>query len=204
MQKTFTPERIERVIEFHGHNCPGLSIGIRAAELARLRWPDAKDSELVAVVETDMCGVDAIQDLLGCTFGKGNLIHRDFGKMAFSFYYRPTGEGFRALLRPEARGGNAQRMTELMQKMADNCATPEECAECAAVRMDQQNHFMSEALDTLFEVAELPLSPPRPARVLESLQCSSCKEMTMESRTRRYNGQHLCIPCFEKVEQKMV
>ena len=40
----------------------------------------AADEEIVAVVETDMCGVDAIQFLTGCTFGKGNLIHRDWGK----------------------------------------------------------------------------------------------------------------------------
>ena len=45
----------------------------------------SRDEELVAVVETDMSGVDAIQFLTGCTFGKGNLIHKDYGKNAFSY-----------------------------------------------------------------------------------------------------------------------
>lgn len=48
-------QEIERVAEFHGHMCPGLAIGIRAAELAlREIGPHAGDEEVVAVVETDM------------------------------------------------------------------------------------------------------------------------------------------------------
>jgi formylmethanofuran dehydrogenase subunit E len=80
---------IDELQRFHGHMCPGLAIGIRASELALEEiGPHSKDEEIVAVVETDMCGVDAIQFLTGCTFGKGNLIHRDYGKNAFSFYRR--------------------------------------------------------------------------------------------------------------------
>jgi len=33
----------------------------------------AEDEEIVAVVETDACGADAIQVRTGCTFGKGNF-----------------------------------------------------------------------------------------------------------------------------------
>jgi formylmethanofuran dehydrogenase subunit E len=48
-------ETIKKVQEFHGHMCPGLAIGIRAAEAAlELIGPHSKDEEVVAVVETDM------------------------------------------------------------------------------------------------------------------------------------------------------
>lgn len=201
MPATFSEERIQKVIDFHGHSCPGLSIGIRAAELARLRWPDARDSELVAVVETDMCGVDAIQHLLGCTYGKGNLIHRDYGKMAFSFYNRPAKEGFRAVLRHEARG-NTARMGELMGKVLKGVATSEEKKESEELRSNQQAYLMCEALQNLFCVQELETPPPTPACILASLCCDKCGEMAMESRTRRFAGQTLCIPCFETMEQK--
>ncbi|RQD57627.1 MAG: formylmethanofuran dehydrogenase, partial [Desulfonatronovibrio sp. MSAO_Bac4] len=43
----------------------------------------------------------------------------------------------------------------------------------------------------------------RPAKILDSLECKACNESTMESRTRRFDGQVYCIPCFEKVEQKI-
>jgi formylmethanofuran dehydrogenase subunit E len=48
-------ETVERVAQFHGHMCPGLAIGIRAAELALAEiGPHAQDEEVVAIVETDM------------------------------------------------------------------------------------------------------------------------------------------------------
>jgi hypothetical protein len=67
---TVNPEIINQTVAFHGHWCPGLAIGIRAAEWALQEMGRATDEEIVAVVETDMCGVDAIQFLIGCTFGK--------------------------------------------------------------------------------------------------------------------------------------
>lgn len=119
-------ERITATIAFHGHSCPGLAIGIRAAELALRELENPADSEIVAVVETDMCGVDAIQFLTGATVGKGNLIHRDHGKMAFSFFRRATGRGFRAVLNPDARGGMDEDMAELMKKSGNGTATAED------------------------------------------------------------------------------
>ena len=61
MPCTYSSEQIEKTIAFHGHSCPGLTIGIRAAELAHRRLGAADKSDPLAVVETDMCGVDAIQ-----------------------------------------------------------------------------------------------------------------------------------------------
>ncbi|MGI8552624.1 MAG: FmdE family protein [Dehalococcoidia bacterium] len=59
---------LEQVRKFHGHRCPGAAVGIRAAEIdLREIGPHAGDEEVVAIVETDMCAVDAIQSLTGCT-----------------------------------------------------------------------------------------------------------------------------------------
>ncbi|MDQ3401020.1 MAG: TraR/DksA C4-type zinc finger protein, partial [Chloroflexota bacterium] len=33
-----------------------------------------------------------------------------------------------------------------------------------------------------------------------SLTCEDCDESTMETRTRRFGGRTLCIPCFERAE----
>jgi len=51
--------------------CGGLAIGDVAATagLAWLQEKRALDQELVAMVETDACSVDAIQVLTGCIFG---------------------------------------------------------------------------------------------------------------------------------------
>jgi formylmethanofuran dehydrogenase subunit E len=83
-------EDFKQCVEFHGHVCPGLAIGFQAARLLikRLGVRKAPDEELVAMVETDACGADAIQVMTGCTFGKGNFIFRNHGKHAFSLVDR--------------------------------------------------------------------------------------------------------------------
>ncbi len=202
MSCTIPAETLSQVIAFHGHSCPGLAIGIRAAELALRELEHPPLTELVSVVETDMCGVDAIQFLTGCTLGKGNLIHRDYGKMAFSFHDRRSGRGIRLLMRPEARGGFDQEMGELMAKVNCGTATDEEQRRLTTLRGQIQQRFMELPLEKMFELQELTQVPPRPPLVLASLPCEACGEKTMESRTRRFGGRTLCIPCFAKVEQK--
>ena len=91
-----------RCVAFHGHSCPGLAIGFRAATLALAHLGvdgPAADEELVCVTENDACGVDAVQVITGCTMGKGNLLYRGTGKMAFSFYCRNSGASVRLCLR---------------------------------------------------------------------------------------------------------
>lgn len=193
---------IDKTIAFHGHSCPGLFIGIRAAELALQRLGHTEKEDLVAVVETDMCGVDAIQFLTGCTFGKGNLIHKDYGKMAFSFYDRNKNMGFRALLRPDISGDLGSELQRLMKKVEEGTANEEEHARLHRLRRDLQERYMTADLEEMFIVTEPSFPVPRPARILQSLRCEACGEMTMESRTRRFGGKTLCLSCFEKVEQK--
>ncbi len=170
-------ELIEKTIEFHGHSCPGLTIGIRASELAmeKLNIHNAKNA--VCLAETDMCGVDAIQFLTGCSFGKGNLIHKDYGKSAFTFYDRDAQKGFRAVFTDFARD----------ETNRDN----------------RIKKLLKAELTDLFTTQEVDVPPVRPARILKSIQCDSCHEMTMESRIRLFDGKNLCIPCFQKVEQKI-
>jgi formylmethanofuran dehydrogenase subunit E len=196
-------EQRDKTIEFHGHECPGLHIGIRAAELALRELGHSRDIDLVAVSETDMCGVDAIQCLTGCTYGKGNFIHRDLGKMAFSFYDRASGKGLRALLRPEARGAMDDEIGPLTAKTMDGSATDADRTRLGELRVLLQQRFMDLSLEEMFEVTPLTLGAPRPAKILTSHACDQCGELTMESRTRRFAGQTLCIPCFAEVEQKI-
>jgi formylmethanofuran dehydrogenase subunit E len=61
---------------------------------------------------------------------------------------------------------------------------------------------MKANLEEMFIVMDPSLPAPKPARILASLKCEACGEMAMESRTRRFDGKTLCLPCFEKVEQK--
>ncbi|WP_027720450.1 FmdE family protein [Maridesulfovibrio zosterae] len=203
MGTSFSTEQIQNVINFHGHQCPGLAIGIRVSDLCLNELGHNNDSPLVAICETDMCGVDAIQFFTGCSVGKGNLLFKDYGKMAFTFYRRNDEKGFRALLNPQFMKKQRDEMSRLMKLVAKNEATAEEKTKCNDIRSECEKAYLNADLDELFFITEPQLPMPRPAQILQSLVCDNCNELHMESRSRKFMGQTLCTPCFEKVEQKI-
>jgi formylmethanofuran dehydrogenase subunit E len=196
-------EMIQKTVAFHGHMCPGLAIGIRAAEVAlRDIGPHAHDEEVVAVVETDMCGVDAIQSLTGCTFGKGNLIHLDYGKNAFTFYRRSDGKGIRLATRLEAFAEPDPEWEALRERLGDADLTPEQRKRFWELHAARSQQILDIPLDELFDLKEPEENIPSRARVMDSVTCEGCSEQVMETRTRRFEAKTLCIPCFHQLEQR--
>jgi len=198
-----SPELIQKTIDFHGHSCPGLAIGIRAAEVALREVGRSSNEEVVAVVENDNCAVDAIQFLLSCTYGKGNLVHLDYGKLAFNFYRRSDGKAIRVIGRPNIFGHQDDEFMRLRKKMMKRSLTEEEKEQLKRATAARTRHIMEADLDELFEITPAQGPIPQKARILEGVICDSCGEQTMESRTRRFLGQTLCIPCFEAREKKI-
>ena len=189
---------LERIIEFHGHMCPGLAMGIRAAEVALGEiGPHSADEEVVAIVETDMCSVDAIQFLTGCTFGKGNLLHRDFGKNAYTFLRRSDGRAVR--VSTPAGGWNAlgAEWADLLSRIRAGTSTAEERERFAELQSQRTEQILTAPLSELYDVAEVEVEIPRQARILASVDCERCGEPTMESRLRRLDASLLCPPCHE-------
>ena len=203
MSCTISQDIINQTIAFHGHSCPGLAIGIRAAEMAEKQLGKIHQNDLVCVAETDMCGVDAIQFLTGCTAGKGNLIQKDYGKMAFSFYNRKDNSGVRLVFNNSAWGTMNEEFMDLMDRGNRGLLSADEQARLGKMRSEMQQRLMTLPVEEVFTAQPLTDRPPRGARVLASLECADCGERTMESRTRRFGGQTLCIPCYQKVEQKI-
>lgn len=195
---TLDAATVEQAIAFHGHMCPGLALGIQAARLAlREIGPHSQDEEIVAAVETDMCAVDAIQYLTGCTFGKGNLLHRDYGKNAYTFWRRADGRGVRISARPGAYRRDPEHQ-ELFARVRRGEATEEEIAGFR-VRHEANGRALLELdPEQLYEVREVREEPPRKARMHPSIACADCGEETMETRIRRFAGRELCPECFEE------
>ncbi len=189
-------DQIQAVVSFHGHWCPGLAIGIRAGELALAEFGRAEDEEVVAVVETDMCGVDAIQVLTGCTFGKGNLLFVDHGKVAFSFFRRRDGKALRFFLRPQRREeGLAPGEPE--RPSAQDRQRQEER------RLRRCDEILGADLAELFQRTEVRFALPPEARRRATLSCSRCGEPFMESRGRLLEGRVVCLPCFEREDFRL-
>jgi len=171
----------EEIIAFHGHMCPGLSLGIKMAQRGRelLDIERAEDEELVAVVEMDNCAVDAIQYITGCTFGKGNLIFRDYGKVAATFYHRGSGRALRLCIKPGATDG--EEITQAKEK-------PNGKGEVAEI-------ILAMSAEELFSEHAVPVPDIPEATIYRSLICEGCGEAAMETRIVEVDGKPLCIPC---------
>ena len=164
------------IVNFHGHSCPGLAMGYRMAlaVMAALGIDRSSDEEVVAVVENDACGVDALQCLTGCTFGKGNLVFRDYGKSVYTLWSRTTGRGARIVFHGrEVPAG----LREDRAAYQDFILT---CPESAIISRGEP-------------AGEIP----QPARIRDSLVCQKCGEKVMATRVREQNGLMLCIPCTD-------
>ena len=198
MEKFEIPAELAESVRFHGHVCPGLIIGYRAARLAEkaLDLHRDRDEELVAVVENDACGVDAIQWLLGCTLGKGNLIFRDQGKHAFTIFRRDTGKAVRLVFKGQA-GASTPEGIALRRKVMGGTATPEETARFEAQKNQRMQYLMTAADDELFDCKQPGFELPSRARIFDSFACESCGEVTMEPRLRLVDGKKVCLACAE-------
>jgi len=185
---------------FHGHICPGLSIGFQAAQVAldRLREARAEDEELIAIVETDACSADAVQVLTGCTFGKGNFIYKDYGKMVLTLLSRNTGKGVRVALKPDAFQPNEEHM-DLISKMASGEANDTEQQRYWKIHFDQACRILETFPEKLFHITREEVDLPPRAQIESSEFCARCGEPTMPSKMEMSAGQKICRGCSSQV-----
>ena len=188
----------QRCIDFHGHTCPGIAIGFRAAKagLNALREKKAVDEELVTIVETDACGADAIQVLTGCTFGKGNFVYKDYGKHAFTFFSRASGKGVRVVMRPGVLGAD-DRHQALIDKIRNGSADEKDRQEFENLHVQRAREVLGKPLDALFSIQDVQVPIPEKAKMMPSEICERCGEPAMAAKLSEIGGRRVCRGCLE-------
>ena len=163
----------EKAVAFHGHECPGLAIGFKACEAAaeKMGIGVSDDEEIVCITENDACGVDAIQALLSCTFGKGNLLYHGTGKQAFSFFDRKNNKRLRVCLKP----GKNEGMD----------------------RIQWREYLLNAPVDEVFTFSEPKLDLPEKARLFQTVVCEICGEGAPEHKMHLQDGKTVCADCFK-------
>lgn len=195
MSGTIDQAIIDRAVSYHGSLCPGLAVGIQAARLAlREVGRASEENRVVAVAETDICAVDAVQALVGTTMGNRNLVIHDWGKNAFTFFRASDGKAVRIAGRPAW----ASDYQALRARVQSGKAAPEEVARFGLANAAEVERILAMAPDDLYEVQDVHASPPATSRVDGWTTCSACGEVVMETRARARRGQTLCVPCFEQ------
>ena len=166
----------EKCVAFHGHSCGGLCIGYKVSLYAMqlLDLDFSADEELVCIAENDACGIDAVQVMLGCSVGKGNLLFHLRGKQAFNFYNRKNGRSVRLVLKPKPR---------------------------VMTREESFEYYMSSEPEALFDVKETVLPLPAGAPIFNSYFCDCCGELTAEKWIRLSGEKKLCLDCYSEFER---
>ena len=185
-------------LAFHGHKCPAMPMGLRAAVAAMeaLGVQRAGAGELMALVEIDenhcaTCFADGIQVATGCTFGKGNIKKLHYGKWGVTLIDKKRGKAVRVVPRAEAMEAN--KRSEFMAlrkagvpptKIADEISDP--LVEKVLSASDAELLILGPVFD--YEWHEEP-------HTFESVVCEECGEMVVERNARVQGGRVLCIPC---------
>jgi len=176
------PVDLAHCIDFHGHLCPGLTIGYLASKIGmkKMKWSRADDEELVCIVMSDGCAIDAVQYMTGCTIGKGNLIFQDYGKMVFIFLKRNRGSFATGIRLSFQAPSNMKRMRKTKHVTKEKVA-------CSLLKSPVERLF------TIRKLKDYPL--PVRAKIFSSRKCALCGELTMEPRLMISEGKLLCQEC---------
>lgn len=188
----------EDVVDFHGHSCPGLALGYRVSQRAlRELKGRSEDEEIVAVVENNSCAVDAVQVMTGCTFGKGNLIFRDYGKQVYTFIRRPSGKYIRISLDWE-KSDETEEEKAMWQRYRKGDSS-RKVMTFVHDRREEKIRFILEADEKkLLTVKKGQAELPYMAEIFRSVRCEECGEKVAEPNLRIKNGRLVCIPCFQR------
>jgi formylmethanofuran dehydrogenase subunit E len=193
------PKDFQDCVRFHGHVCPGLAIGYAAVKAAvrELKLVPSEDEEVVAIVENNSCAVDAVQVLLACTLGKGNLIFRDWGKQVFTFFDRKT----RKAIRVSFTGASplSDERHQLKKKIDSGEATPEDKKRWEQLRILAVNALISSDPADFFDIREAHIEPPPHAAIVDTSACAVCGELTVSDRLVKRQGQKVCLGCAENM-----
>jgi formylmethanofuran dehydrogenase subunit E len=195
-------KRYEDVIDFHGHSCPGLALGYRVAQRALKELKSrSEDEEIVAIVENNSCAVDALQVMTGCTFGKGNLIFRDYGKHVYTFLTRPSGKSIRISLIGEKPAETKEEKTN-WDAYAKGDRSKKVLEFVHSLKAAKTRQILEAGDDELFAVTKGKSMMPPEAEIYKSIRCAGCGENVAEPKARSQDGLTLCIPCSEQKGKK--
>ncbi|KJS79747.1 MAG: formylmethanofuran dehydrogenase [Peptococcaceae bacterium BICA1-8] len=186
----------DEAIKFHGHSCPGLALGVRASIIAleKLGVSRAEDEELIAIVETDACGVDGVQFIVGCTLGKGNLVFKDYGKQVYTIARRRDGKGVRVAFNNLSSN---EEQKKLGTKVFGGTATQEEKQQFKELQEKRIKDILFQPEEEVCKVQMMDVKLPGKARIFSSILCEECGEYFMEPRGRMQYGKIVCLSCFQ-------
>jgi formylmethanofuran dehydrogenase subunit E len=192
----------EMALEFHGHKCPAMPMGLRAglAAMKALGVERAKDKELMVESETGEghaagCFVDGIMAATGSTYGKGNITKLHYNKMAFTLFDTRTGKAVRVSLKPEFF--EKALSSPFVQKRKEGILPQDIPHGITGPQVERILNLPEEDFLTVSEVFRREVK--KGATSFEVKRCARCGEAVFINRLKEGPDKRLlCFPCAEK------
>jgi formylmethanofuran dehydrogenase subunit E len=194
-------EYLEVGLEFHGHKCPAMPMGLRAglAAMKILGVERSKDKELVIEAETGKghaagCFLDGIMVATGCTYGKSNIQKLYYNKMAFTLIDAKTARAVRVSLKPEffEKAVNSPFVQERKKGVPPQDISP-------AITDPLVERIMNLPESDFLNISEIFRKElKKGSACFEVKRCAKCGEAVFTDKlTETPEGKLLCIPCAE-------
>jgi formylmethanofuran dehydrogenase subunit E len=192
-------ELLEVGMKFHGHKCPAMPMGLRAAMAAMnaLCVERAKDKELYVVAETGKghaagCFLDGIMTATGCTYGKSNIEKRYYNKMAFTLIDQKTGRAVRVSLKPDFF---EKTLAAPFVQQRKGGVPPQDIAPEITDPLVERILSIDESV--FLDIGEVhQIAVHKGKGIFTAKRCDTCGEMTFVDKLRvTVDGRLVCIPC---------
>ncbi len=188
-------------VEFHGHKCPAMPMGLRAgmAAMKALGVGRAKDKELVVESETGEghaagCFLDGVMVATGATYGKGNIKKLFYNKMAFTLIEAKSGKGIRVSLKPEFFEKALQ--SPFVQERKKGVPPQDISPETTNPLVERILNLPEAEFLNISKVLQKEVKKGSPN--FEVKRCSKCGEAVFTDKLKKTpDGRLLCIPCGE-------
>jgi formylmethanofuran dehydrogenase subunit E len=191
---------LKNVVDFHGHLCPELVIGVRVCEYAQKLFSENRklDNGISIVAENCTSALDAIQILLGATVGNQRLKVMDFGKHNYTFSCNNRQNGFRLSLKQQ-HYGDEDEYRWLEGRIENEQVTLDEVVYFQKLLDRRVKQLFASPLEDLFdmECIEPILKSTEMATIY--LSCCKCEQQILRSRAVDFEGKIFCIPCFQRM-----
>lgn len=203
MTKEEMHDWFETGVKFHGHHCPAMPLGLRSAVAAmeKLGVDRAQDKELFCLAETGpahamACFLDGIQMATGCTYGKGNVVKLDYGKIGFTLIDMKTKRAVRVIMDPENQEACLSPDSEFFSLRSSGTPPQDVPAEMVDPLIENVFTRPEEELFSVSEVFESDFQPPK--GTFEWYRCEECGEGVFANSMRIKDGKKVCIPCSKR------
>ena len=202
-RKMLVNTTLKRVVDFHGHLCPELVIGCKACEYAqKLLSENGKlKGGILVTAENSTSALDAIQVLLGVTFGNQRLKVFDFGKHNYIFSLKNGQNGLMLSLK-EQRYGDEDEYQALEEKIIKDQTSLDNMVHFQGLLDSRVKQLLSSPVEDLFVVEPVKRMQPATEMPTIYLSCWGCGQQVLRNRAVEFQGKIYCIPCFQGLDDR--